>query len=195
MISRTLTTLVSIAFALNLTAQSSITIQPTSSHIEWHAEKVTGSHHGTVHLLEGSMKIQGNELHSGEFIIDMSSIECEDLSGGSKAKLENHLKSPDFFDVQNHPNAKFVITSVKQHSEDPAYNKFITGDLSIKGITHSISFPARVEVKDAKLAAYGEMTIDRTKYNVRYGSASFFSDLGDKAIMDEFTLKINLGAK
>jgi polyisoprenoid-binding protein YceI len=172
-----------------------ITIKPEASSIEWHAEKITGSHSGTVALKNGILTIENNDkLIGGFFVVDMNKIVVTDIEGKGKAKLEGHLNSADFFNVAEHPEASFKITSVKpMDNEDVTFNTEITGQLTIKGITHPITFPAKVEMQKGKISAYGEMTIDRTKYNIKYGSSSFFDDLGDRAIDNEFTLKISLG--
>ncbi|MEZ4720519.1 MAG: YceI family protein [Flavobacteriales bacterium] len=177
------------------TKLSTLTVKPEASKIEWFAEKVTGKHNGTVMLKDGTLKLDGNKIVSGSFNVDMTSINVTDLEGEYKGKLEGHLKSPDFFDVQNHETATFSIKSVSDLKSNPSYNSEIKGDLTIKGITQAVSFPAKVTITDGKLAAYGELVIDRSKFDVRYGSPSFFNDLGDKAIMDEFTMKISIGAK
>ncbi|MEX2597680.1 MAG: YceI family protein [Salibacteraceae bacterium] len=170
-------------------------IKPEASTIEWYAEKVTGKHNVVVSLKDGIIEIEGNKLKGGSFNVDMTSIVVTDLEGEYKGKLEGHLKSPDFFDVEKHKTASFKITQVSSLKDDSEFNTKITGDLTIKGTTHPISFPAKVEIKEGKFAAYGEMVIDRSRYNVRYGSTSFFDDLGDKAIYDKFTMKVSIGAK
>lgn len=168
-------------------------IKPESSKIEWFAEKVTGKHNGLVMLKSGTIEVADGKLKGGEFTVDMTSINVTDLEGEYKQKLEGHLKSDDFFSVDKHKTANFKIKQVITKNSS-TYNHEITGDLTIKGITHPITFPASISIKDGKFAAYGEMVVDRSKYDVRYGSKSFFDDLGDKAIYDEFTLKISLGA-
>ena len=171
-----------------------LTIKPESSKIEWYAEKVTGKHNGLVNLKSGSVDVADGQLKGGSFIIDMTSIKVTDLEGEYAQKLEGHLKSPDFFGTTDHETAEFTITGVKPTTAGE-YNTAINGTLTMKGISHPISFPAKVETADGKFAAYGEMVVDRSKYDVKYGSNSFFDNLGDKAIYDEFTMKVSLGAK
>ena len=166
-----------------------LNVKPEASKVEWFAEKVTGKHNGTVGLKSGQIELDGNTIVGGSFTIDMTTINTTDLEGEYKGKLDGHLKSADFFDVSNHSDAIFIIKKTAPLTGKDGFNTQITGDLTIKGIT------AKIEIKDDKLAAYGEMTIDRTKYDVKYGSANFFDSLGDKAIMDDFVLKISLGAK
>ncbi|HAW20409.1 MAG TPA: hypothetical protein DCX14_09520 [Flavobacteriales bacterium] len=178
-----------------ITGTTKLKVKPEASKVEWYAEKVTGKHNGDVQLKSGTLEVENDQIVGGNFVIDMTTINTTDISGEYKDKLDGHLKSADFFDVDNHEVATYTITATKVLSDHPVYNTEITGDLTLKGKTLAISFPAKVEVRDDKIAAFGEMTIDRTKFDVKYGSASFFDSLGDKAIMDEFVMKISLGAK
>lgn len=154
------------------------------SNIEWEGEKLTGSHNGTIQLKDGHFLMENGDLVGGEFTVDMTSINVTDLEGDSKSKLEGHLKSDDFFGVEDHKTAKFVINTVAKKGD--IYG--ISGDLTIKGKTNPIAF----DMKMNKNSASTTLVIDRTKYDVRYGSDSFFDNLGDKTIYDEFTLNINL---
>jgi polyisoprenoid-binding protein YceI len=174
--------------------EETYTIKPEASNIEWFAEKVTGKHNGTVALKSGKIGLEDGMLTSGNFVVDMTSIKVTDLEGEYATKLEGHLKSPDFFGVESHPTASFEITDVILENEDK-FNTRIKGNLTIKDISHPIDFPAQIEVKNGNFAAYGKMVIDRAKYDVRYGSGSFFDDLGDKTIYDEFTMKVSIGAQ
>ena len=155
-----------------------------SSSITWTGKKVTGKHSGTIALQEGYFTMEGDAITGGEFVIDMTSITCTDLEGDSKGQLEGHLKSDDFFGVENYPTAKLVITNVAKDG----HSYKVTGDLTIKETTHPITF----ELEKAGNNLSTVLTIDRSKYNVRYGSGSFFDNLGDKTIYDDFTLDINL---
>ena len=178
-----------------LVAQKTLTVKPDASKVEWFAEKVTGAHNGLVSLKSGTIEVNNERMTGGSFTIDMTTINTTDLDGGSKKKLDGHLMSKDFFNVSEFETADFKITKVEALKSDDGFNQTITGDLTIKGITNEVSFPASVKMTEGKLAAYGEMTVDRTKFDIKYGSASFFESIGDKAIMDEFVLKISLGAK
>lgn len=167
-------------------------VDTEQSEIKWNGKKVTGEHFGNINLASGSLIWNNDQISGGEFVIDMSSITCSDLTdAGTNAKLVNHLKSDDFFGVEKFPNAKFVITSINKDQDD-TYN--VTGDLTIKENTNEISFPAQINMQDKKLNATANITIDRSKYDVRYGSGSFFDNLGDKMIYDDFTLDLNLVA-
>ena len=155
-----------------------------SSSITWVGKKVTGKHMGTIDLKEGFFEMEDGVVTGGEFVIDMNSIACTDLEGDSKGQLEGHLKSDDFFGVENYPTAKLVITNVVKNEN--TYK--VTGDLTIKETTEPITF----DLEEAGDNFTTTLTIDRSKYNVRYGSGSFFDNLGDKTIYDDFTLDINL---
>lgn len=176
--------IVSLLSFTNLNAQEK-KIEVKDSNIEWEGEKVTGSHEGTIDLKDGYFTMENGELKGGEFVMDMTSITVTDLEGEDKGKLEGHLKSDDFFGVNNHPTAKLVITSVAKKSND-TYG--VVADLTIKEKTNSITFDLDMD----KNSASTELTIDRSKYDVRYGSGSFFDNLGDKTIYDNFELDVEL---
>jgi hypothetical protein len=156
------------------------------STVIWMGKKVTGAHEGTVKLKSGNLEMEDGVLVGGQFDIDMNTIKNTDIGGGGAAKLEGHLKSDDFFGVENHPVAKLVITDVSAKGTLGDYK--VVADLTIKGITKSIKFYTNL----SDTAATAEIIIDRTDFDVRYGSGSFFDNLGDKTIYDEFTLKVNL---
>ena len=156
-----------------------------ASKISWTGEKLTGSHEGTINLKDGYFEMEDGKLTGGEFTADMTSITVTDLEGESKGKLEGHLNSDDFFGVKNHPTATFVINTAAEKSAG-VYG--ISGSLTIKGKTNPIAFDLKMKDNTAMTT----IVIDRTKYDIRYGSGSFFDDLGDKTIYDEFTLDIML---
>ena len=156
-------------------------VKKENSMVTWKGYKVTGSHEGTIEMKSGHLTFDNGQLTGGEFVIDMTSIVNTDLSGEYKEKLEGHLRSDDFFSVEKHPTAEMVIRKVKSSAKN-AYE--VTGDLTIKGITNPITFD--LSVYGSKATA--NLKVDRTKYDIKYGSASFFDDLADKAIYDEFEL-------
>jgi polyisoprenoid-binding protein YceI len=169
------------------------TLDPGQSQLEWVGRKVTGSHTGLIKMKNGTLNVEGQEITGGEFEIDMTSIEVLDLKDPkSKAKLTNHLKSGDFFSSQKFPTAKFTITRIEEKKDTDKIE--VTGNLTLKGITHPITIPATLTRKGNTLEARGQVSLDRTKWNVRYGSGKFFEGLGDKVIDDEFQLKLNLTA-
>jgi polyisoprenoid-binding protein YceI len=178
-------------------AALALKINPEKSTVNWLGKKVTGEHNGTVKITDGTLYVENNRLQGGEFAIDMNSIQCLDLTDAEyNAKLVGHLKSDDFFAVEKHPKATLKITGAKPlaNAKAGASNYEITGDLTIKGITHSITFPANVKINGNKADASASIVVDRSKYDVRYGSKSFFDGLGDKMIYDEFTLDVKLVA-
>lgn len=160
-------------------------VKTESSTVMWKAYKVTGSHTGLVQLKEGSLSFDETTLTGGEFVVDMTSLISTDLEGEYKGKLEGHLKSDDFFGVENHPSSKLVFTKVEATGKN-SYE--VTGDLTIKGITKPVTFD--VSIYGSKATA--SLKVDRANYNVRYGSGSFFENLGDKTIYDEFDLVVDL---
>ena len=170
-----------------------VSVNPEKSKIAWKGEKVTGEHSGTINIKSGSLMMKDGKLQGGEFIIDMTSIVNTDLEGEYKGKLEGHLKSDDFFGVENFPTATLKITSAKETSKTGVYN--VNANLTIKGITNQITFTATMLDDKGIVVANANIIVDRSKYNVKYGSGSFFDNLGDKTIYDEFTLSVNLVTK
>ena len=164
---------------------SSDNVKVKNSSIEWKGEKVVGSHEGTITLKSSELIFKNNTLKGGSFVIDMTTIACTDLTGEYKAKLEVHLKSDDFFSVSNFPTSKLVITKASKSSKD-SYK--VSAKLTVKGITKNIDFVA--QIKGNKLSA--TILVDRTRFNVKYGSGSFFQNLGDNMIYDVFEIKVNL---
>jgi len=162
------------------------------SKLTWSGKRVTYGHYGSVDLKSGELEFDGDILLGGEFVINMVSIRNLDLDDKKKSsKLVNHLKSEDFFDAKKFPEAKFMITSVKKEVTENG-NYSITGNLTIRGNTHSETFSALVARQGESAKASGKVVFDRTKYNVRYGSGSFFDDLGDKMIHNNIEIEVEL---
>lgn len=163
-------------------------VDASKSSITWIGRKIAGSHNGTIVLKSGNLILNGNKLVGGRFTMDMSTIKDE---GGSK-KLEGHLNSEDFFSTQKFPTSTFVITKVSGSGSELT----LLGDLTIKGKTRPVMFPATVSVNGngSVSALAGKILVDRTKYDVRYGSKSFFDNIGDKAIDDMFEIGVKLVA-
>lgn len=176
-------------FFTNPTHVTTKTVDVNESIVTWTGHKVTKAHEGTIKIKEGKLEFDHDVLKGGSFTMDMTSITCTDLNPGGAAKLVGHLSSDDFFGVAAHPTADFVITKVVSSDTAGEYN--ITGDLTIKGKTNSVTFDANVGDNGAK----ADIKVDRTIYDIKYGSGSFFDNLGDKAISDEFDLVINLVTK
>jgi polyisoprenoid-binding protein YceI len=153
--------------------------------LTWLGEKVTGQHTGTIKLQSGWLVMKDNKIVSGEFALDMNSIK----ESTGNARLEGHLKSEDFFSATKFPIAKLVITGSDSFEKGTAV---VRGTLTIKGITNPIEFKSNSQNKDNGLWFYSNIIVDRTKYEIKYGSGSFFDNLGDKVIYDEFKLKVAL---
>lgn len=165
-------------------------VDVSKSTLSWLGKKVTGSHNGSIDLKSGTLLFNGKKLAGGTFTIDMTSIKDADKS----ANLEKHLKADDFFGSDQFATSTFVIKKVTAGSGN-AVN--ITGDLTIKGITSAISFPATVvwNADGSVTTTADKVLVDRTKYGIKFRSKSIFPDVGDKMIYDEFELSIKLVAK
>ncbi len=160
-------------------------IKASESSINWTGKKVTGSHTGTLNLSEGHLVFDGENITGGEFTVDMTTLAVTDLEAGKgKEKLEGHLSSDDFFGIKNHKTAKLVVLKAKKTDKGYA----IAGDLTIKGKTNPIQFD--LVVNDG--TASTKLKVNRVKYDIKYGSGSFFDNLGDKTIDDEFELAVDL---
>lgn len=175
-----------------------MTVNEQNSTINWRGEKVTGEgHYGTIGLSEGELYLVNDQIVGGSMVIDMEEIIVEDITDAeSNAKLVGHLKSDDFFSVSTYPEATFEMAQIKKIEDaapgEPNYT--ISGNLTIKGITHGLTFPATVEVNEDNLTAKANFSFDRALYEVRFGSGSFFDDLGDNMIRDEIELDLELYA-
>ena len=173
-----------ITFA-GVAAPKVVNVNKSASSVAWLAKKVTGEHNGTVGISAGALNVDGNKLIGGNFTIDLKSIKDLDITDpGYNQKFIGHITSGDFFEVEKFPTASFVITKVAGNQ--------VTGNLTVKGITKSITFPAEIAVKGGKVSAKANITIDRTDFNIRYGSKKFFESIGDKAIYDDFALTVSL---
>lgn len=166
-------------------------ILPEQSEVKWTASKVTGKHFGKISVASGTVEFEGDVFIGGEAVINTNSLTVEDLQGDGKAKLEGHLKSADFFSADEFPAASIKITGVEP-AGDQLYN--VTADLTIKNITKPVQFQAKVTKTDAGVESSAKITVDRTAYDIRYGSGKFFENLGDKTIHDEFTLEVSVKA-
>ncbi|RYE25165.1 MAG: YceI family protein [Sphingobacteriales bacterium] len=166
------------------------------SVVEWVGTKPTKRHHGTFKLSEGSLASADGALTGGKFVIDMNSLTPDDQDAEGNTKLQGHLKGEDFFDAAKFPASSFEITAVKQGVDDKNTlmkdaTHTITGNLTMKTVTKSISFPAKVAMSDAQLTADAEFNIDRTQWNITYGSDK---SLGDKFISPDVNIKLHLVA-
>ncbi|MCM5663975.1 YceI family protein [Galbibacter mesophilus] len=171
---------------------------PAESTIEWKGSKPTGEHTGTIAIESGVMTVKDGTLESGNFLIDMSSITVTDLEGDKKGDLEAHLKGTvegkedHFFNTEEHPTAAFEVTGI----EEKDGKTMLSGNLTIKGNKKNISFPVSIsENGDTATLTSDAFTINRTNWNVNYGSKSVFDDLGDKFINDDIELTVKVKAK
>ncbi len=152
--------------------------------ITWVGKKVGGQHTGTIDLKNGNLVMEGQEIVGGTFVIDMTSIQVTDLQAGrGKEKLEGHLNSPQFFGIEEFPTATFKIKKAKRNGS----NYVLAGDITIKGVSQSIQVDLTMEGNKATT----KLVIDRTKHGITYGSASLVDTLKNKAISDDFELKIS----
>lgn len=165
---------------------SQYTIETSQSSITWTGRELSTSYHyGTINFLSGQFEVSNGIILNGEFIVDMTSINNQDMEGDRKARLEGHLKSDDFFSVDSHPTALLSIQGSELISEGK-WN--VTANLTIKGITHPVDF----EMTRSEQGWSANLVFDRSKYEVRFRSGTFFENLGDKLIYDDIELAINL---
>lgn len=167
-------------------------VDAASSKVVWVGKKVTGEHTGLVSVKSGSLKMNGKDLVGGEFVMDMTTINCTDLTDPKyNGDLVGHLKSPDFFDVANHPTSSLKIKSVSKLKGNTVK---VVGDLTIKGITNEVTYNADVVDSAKTVNAKGKIIFDRTKYKIEYKSGKFVQNLGDKLIYDDVELNIEVVA-
>lgn len=181
---------------------TAVAIDNTASTIEWTGYKPAGKHFGLINLKGGEFKLAGDQITGGTFTFDMNSIQVKDLDEKSgKAKLEGHLKSPDFFDVKNNPEAKFEITKVTAEKKDSTTH-LVEGNLTLRGNTKGISFPAKISLNEGgkKVKATANFKIDRTEFGIVYhskkdeGFMKEFEKMKDKVINNEIDLKLNISS-
>lgn len=172
----------SLIFIANAQSKS---VDTRKSEITWTGSKVTGTHYGNIGLKDAKLDFDNGKLKGGFFTIDMTSMTVTDIKGSSADKLLAHLKSDDFFSVDIYNEATLEIIQVA-HVKD--FDYVIVGNLTIKGITKMAKFEAIIKDKSAS----ANIVVDRTEYDIKYGSGSFFDNLGDKAINNNFSLQVNL---
>jgi polyisoprenoid-binding protein YceI len=163
------------------------------STIEWVGRKVTGSHNGTIAIKAGALLFDGDRLAGGRFVIDTRSIKILDITDpATNAQFAGHLASDDFFSSEQYPEASFVLTGAEPRG-DGSYH--VTGDLTIKAITHPVSFDAQVNRSGDRVTASGKITVDRTRFGIKFRSGNFFLHLGDNLIYNNFDLNVHLTAR
>ena len=174
--------LLSISFVKD--TKESKKINTAESSIFWIGKKITGQHSGNLSIKEGVLEFENDKLSGGKIVVDMKSLVVTDLEGDAKANLEGHLNSEDFFGVSSHETATLMLDSVTFAND--TYK--VVGSFTIKGITKTIDFDMTVADNVAK----SSLKIDRTLFGIRYGSASFFDNLKNKAIDNLFELEVTL---
>ncbi|MGV3538701.1 MAG: YceI family protein [Rufibacter sp.] len=164
------------------------------SKATWVGTKVTGEHSGTINIADGKLVSDGKNILGGTFDIDMTSITVTDITDAKmNGNLVGHLKSDDFFSTAKYGKSTLVITKVTPTKTKGQY--VVKGDLTIKGIKNPIEFPATITHAGKQITAKASIKVDRTKYDIKYGSGSFFDNLGDKAISNDFLLNVDLVAQ
>lgn len=183
--------------ATNILFSQKYSLSTDKSKIEWDARKVVGGHNGTINVSAGSFEMKGTKITNADFTVDMTSLKDLDLTdGGYNTKLVGHLKSEDFFSTDKFATSNFKFKSAKLEKESKNGNDFentyeVTGDLIIKGKSNPITMKVLIKSQAGNLEAYSTFKVDRLKYDIKYGSKNFFENLGDKAIDNEFTLKLS----
>ncbi|SMO67691.1 Polyisoprenoid-binding protein YceI [Chryseobacterium rhizoplanae] len=163
------------------------------STIDWIGRKVTGAHNGTIGVKEGNFTFEDGKPVSGKFIIDTRAIKILDIEDAeTNAQFASHLTSDDFFNSDQFPEAVFEITHAEPGDQNLYY---VTGDLTIKGITHSINTSLHIVTTDNAAALEAKIVVDRTKFNIKFRSSNFFTNLGDTLIYNNFDLNIHLVAE
>ena len=184
-------------FVSILPAADTLQVDMENSQIKWIGRKVTGEHSGTLNLSGGWVVLDKNSINSGKFIFDMASISNTDIESPEwKQKLEDHLKSEDFFHTDSFPHAILEIKGRQSLIiENSKKSDQILADLTIRGITHEIKLPLDLTQSQNNFNAEGSVDIDRTLYNIQYKSGKFFDELGDKLIYDNFTVQFMVQTK
>ncbi len=161
------------------------------SNVKWVGSKITGSsHEGNISITEGVISINHGNMVNAEFVVDLNTMTCTDLGEEKAGYLVDHLKNKDFFDVPNHPQARLKL--IKATKTEKGYN--IIAGLTIKEKTHPVVFDIEWTQRGTAALASGTLIFDRTKFDITYGSGSFFDDLGDRAINNEVTLEFRVMA-
>lgn len=170
--------------------KKTLKVDTQNSKLVWKGKKFTGEHWGNINISNGSLIVDGTKLKGGAFDIDLKSITVTDITDkDGNAKLVGHLKGEDFFAADKFPKSTFVITSATPKDKE---NYEIAGKLTIRGVSREIKFPAVVTIDSKKATAKAKITINRTDFGIKYGSKSFFENLGDKFIYDDFELDVTL---
>ena len=176
------------------------TVDLDESVVQWIGRNISGAHYGIIKLQSGTIPVRLRQPGKVAFVIDMNTIRNLDVQDpGWNRILVDHLKSEDFFDVKQFPAAKFDATEFKPiegAAGGGSLNYEVRGQLTIKGIANEIVFPALLVLnEDGSLAAEAHFDIDRTRWNVNYGSGRFFEKLGKHLVHDFITIQLKLVAR
>ena len=188
-------TLASLLFILAASAMgATYKVDPNGSKITYVGKKVIGEHTGTLTLKSGTIIVEGNKITGGEFVADMNSLTSTDITDKDyNAKYVTHMKSADFFNTEKFPEAKVVIKGSVPTEDKKALK--VNAELTMLGTTKPISFVVdNLKTTETELTAGSKMVLDRTLWGLKYGSASYFKGLGDKAIKHEFDLAVEIKA-
>jgi len=181
----------------NKEGSKELKINTTDSEVLWHGEKVVGKHDGKVKIKDGVVNVKDGKIVGGMVTVDLSTITDTDITDeATNQKLVGHLKSEDFFDIAKFPVSTLEITEVTpiQNSAAGQPNYTVKGNLTIRGVTKGITFPASITISDSKVTSNATFDIDRTEFGLKYGSGKFFEGLGDKMIKDNFTMTYKISA-
>ncbi len=183
----------------------SFEVNTEHSTVRWTGYKIGSKHEGELKLKEGGLDMVEGVLKGGKFVVDMATLSCTDIKDAdNNKKLVDHLKSGDFFNVEAHPTASFTINKtipygsekVKGNGQEYTKDTYkVLGDLTIKGITKPIKTKIDIYDYESSISGVARLEIDRSDFDIRYGSGSFFDDLGDKLIYDEIRLDIQVSAR
>ena len=180
------------ATPISIFAKTKYNINTVVSNVSWLGSSAISKHTGNVEVKNGTI-FKNGELFEGEITIDMNTLTNSDIKNKSKADdLINHLKSAEFFEVNKYPEAKIKIVKTDLTSKN-VYN--VKANVTVKGINENVSFPVKINLTKGELSAKGTLTLDRTKFGIKYKSGKFFENLKDKIIHDDFTINFEIRAR
>jgi len=189
MIKSLVSILILLVSSFSLFANTNLELSSDKSTVKWEGKKVLGNHYGKINVKSGNIEFDGDKITGGMVVVDMNTLTVEDIEDEvMNSKLKGHLMSDDFFSIEKNGTSTFKLKSSKENKG----KLDITGDLTIKGITKEVSFPAEFTHKEGYASIKGKLVVDRTKFDIKYGSGSFFDNLGDKTIDNDFTLDLDI---
>jgi len=180
----------------NQLASGTYTIDTNNSTVEWTAYKtlVDGYEDNGTFPVTGIVTVSENGSIAATTTLDIANLNVTSVSGpGGTDRLANHLRSEDFFAAEQYPTATLTTTNIRS-SATSSSTYDVTADLTMKGVTNEISFPADISMEDGSISVRADTEIDRSRWNIRYGSQSFFNDLGDNVIGDMVDISVDVVA-